>query len=84
MTDEVNNEIEPETPAEGTPKFYLLEFSYTEPVSGNVLVAAQDEEHAIEIALESVPEQITDFAVAGVQEVSKEQLEGMITNRTLQ
>lgn len=76
MTNEVN-EIEPDEAV--ALKKYLLHFQYSDPTTGSVLVSAPNEERAVEIALEAVPEHIEDFRITAREEISLEQFSAMVS-----
>lgn len=78
MTDEVN---ENEAHEDVAIKLFKLDFAYSDPTTGSVLISAPSEERAIEIALEAVPEHITDFRITDREELPPEALNEMLAAR---
>ncbi len=53
------------------PKFFSIEFKYTEPVEGQVVIYANDVDHAKELALAAVPAAITDFVITAAEAIDE-------------
>jgi hypothetical protein len=78
LTNEVN---EIEQTEEVPLKLFKLEFAYSDPTTGSVLVSAPSKERAIEIALEAVPEHIEDFRITDSEEISQEAFVALVQQR---
>lgn len=70
MTDNVNEEIiRFEANEAVAPKFYKLDFAYSDPVTGFVYVSASSRADAVAVAKSAVPDEISDFEITGIEEV---------------